>query len=325
MADLPTSNVIACGAEGPRMTKMRRTRRWIVISAAAGVGASIATMSKLAANSGAVLPPWGETSGPTNLQAGPLGLSPVLDPGQVPVVIRIPDAGVDAEIERQQVVDGRMLDPTGPWVVAWYEQWARAGQIGNFVASGHVDYWDVGPSVFYEVGSLQEGDLIEITGKEGAVYTYAVEYLRRIELATTSVEELNGPDILGQPDYAAVTLITCAIGTFNGQEYTARDIIRGQLVSGQEAEGGAPTASDAGNDGEGAVLAESDTAMVTTEGVNLRVEPSIDADVVAVVAAGTVVTITGPDQEVDSYTWWPVSLDNGTSGWVVADFLSPAG
>lgn len=205
-----------------------------MLSCLTGFGTSLAITGKLAANSGMALPVWGQTPGPTSLQAGPLGLNPASDPGQIPIAIRIPDAGVDAGVERQQVVDGQMLNPSGPWVVAWYEPWARAGQVGNCVASGHVDYWEVGPAVFHEIASLEQGAPIEVTGEAGTTYTYEVEKITRIDLETLTVDALNGPDLVGRTDYAAITLITCG-GNFNGQEYTQRDIVRGRLASVQGA------------------------------------------------------------------------------------------
>lgn len=303
----------------------RRTRRWM-LSTMAGFGATLVAAGKTGAHTGVELPQWGETAGTTNLQAGPLGLNPGRDPGQVPVAMRIPDAGVDAEVERQQIVDGQMLDPSGPWVVAWYDQTARAGEIGNLVGSGHVDYWGVGPSVFYEVANLQEGASIEVIGKSGATYTYTVEYIRRLDITTITVEELNSPEVVGNTDYAAITLITCG-GNFNGQEYTQRDIIRGRLTSVQGTSGDEAAVADAGDDGDsgaGGTLAEGGTATVNTDGVNLRAEPTTGADVVSVLNTGTTVTITGASQEADGYTWWPVEVDGGDSGWVVADFLDPA-
>ena len=111
-------------------------RRFVTLTAAVGSGLVMPRMAGAVSNAG--LPAWGTTDGATNLQGGPLGINPASDPGQIPIGIRIPDAEVDAEVERQQIVDGQMLDPTGPWVVAWYEQSARAGEIGNFLASGHV-------------------------------------------------------------------------------------------------------------------------------------------------------------------------------------------
>ncbi len=302
------------------------TRRQL-LSSVAGLGAGLAVTGQIAANNASQLPQWGQTSGTTDLQAGPLGLNPAMDPGQIPVAIRIADAGVDAEIEQQQIVDGLMLDPSGPWVVAWYEQTARAGAIGNCVGSGHVDYWQVGPSVFYEVAGLQEGAQIEVAGKDGATYVYEVENVQRVEVASLTVEQLNSPELVGRTDYAALTLITCG-GNFNGEVYTQRDIIRGRLASvqGVDASGAEPEASadePAEGDGTTGALAEGGQATISTDGVNMRSDASTDADVVTVLAAGTVVTITGGSREGSGFVWWPVQLEDGTTGWVVEDFLTP--
>ncbi len=301
---------------------MAQLTRRLLLTAFAGAGATVLTAGIATANSGAQLPQWGQTTGTTDLQAGPLGLNPALDPGQVPVAMRIPDAGVDAEVEHQQIVDGQMLDPSGPWVVAWYEQTARAGEIGNFVSSGHVDYWGVGPSVFYEVANLQEGARIEVSGTGGATYIYEVEYTNRIDVTTITPEELNSPEIVGTTDYAAITLITCG-GNFNGEEYTQRDIIRGRLASvqGVEGEAAGDEGTDAGQDDAGS-LAEGGTATIADD-VNMRAEPTTEAEVVLVISAGTTVTITGGSQDADGYTWWPVELEDGTTGWVAQDFLTP--
>ncbi len=301
----------------------RMTRRGFIAGAVAS-GAVVASFGHLAANSGNQLPVWGEGSG--TLQAGPLGVNAANDPGQIPVAMRIPDAGVDAEVERQQIVDGQMLDPTGPWVVAWYEQTARVGAIGNCVAAGHVDYWGVGPSVFYDLADVPEGALIDVTGKDGTVYTYAVTSVRRVDITQLTVEELNGPDIVGHTHYPALTLITCG-GTFTGEEYLERDIIRGELVSvqraseedqnGGEAVGDSPSdpATEAADDA-------AETGTVNNDGVNLRSDASTGADVVKVLAAGTTVTIVGEPVEADGYTWLAVELEDGTAGWVVEDFIT---
>ncbi|MEJ7901711.1 MAG: sortase, partial [Thermomicrobiales bacterium] len=257
---------------------------------------------------------------------GPLGLNPALDPGQIPVAMRIPDANVDAEIERQLIVDGLMSDPSGPWVVAWYEQTARAGAMGNCVGSGHVDYWEVGPAVFHEVAGLQEGAQIEVAGQDGATYVYEVENIQRIDVASLTVEQLNSADMVGRTDYAALTLITCG-GDFNGQEYTQRDIIRGRLafvqgVDGTGTEAG-QTEDEPASDTAGGTLAEDGQATISDDGVNMRAEASTDAEVVTVLASGTAVTITGGSQEANGFVWWPVQLEDGTTGWVVEDFLAP--
>jgi sortase (surface protein transpeptidase) len=296
-------------------------RRFVAL--AAGFGSSLGVAGGAGAISTSTLPDWGSTDGGTDLQGGPLGLNPASDPGQVPVAIRIPDAEVDAEVERQQIVDGQMLDPTGPWVVAWYEQSARAGEIGNLLGSGHVDYWGVGPSVFRNVADLTEGSPIEVTGKGGTIYTYEVEYIRQIELATVTVDELNSPEMVGQTDYAAISLITCG-GTFDYDrgEYLFRDLIRGRLVSA--ARPGVTSGGEEEPAGSGTAEGTGQQATVNTDSVNMRSEPSTSADVVQVLAVGTAVTITGDVQEADGYTWAPIQLEDGTAGWIVADFLTPA-
>lgn len=309
---------------------MAQITRRRLLSTVAGFGAGLTVARQTGANSGTQLPQWGQTSGTTDLRAGPLGLNPAPDPGQVPVAMRIPDANVDAEIEQQQIVDGQMLDPTGPWVVAWYEQTARAGEIGNCVGSGHVDYWTVGPAVFWEVSSLQEGAPIEVFGKDGATYIYEVENIQRVEVATLTSERLNSPELVGRTDYAALTLITCG-GTFNGEFYTERDIIRGRLASVQGVDVSGPQPEPAAEEpaeaaaGEGTTgsLAGGGQATINSDGVNVRSDATTDAEVVSVLAAGTVVTITGGSQEGSGFVWLPIQLEDGTTGWVAQDFLAP--
>lgn len=310
------------------MSQITRRR---LLSTVAGLGAGLAVAGHTGANNGSPLPQWGQTSGTTDLQAGPLGLNPAMDPGQIPVAVRIPDAGVDAEVEQQQIVGGIMANPSGPWVVAWYKESARAGAMGNCIGSGHVDYWEVGPAVFHEVAGLQQGAQIEVSGNDGATYVYEVESIQRVDLESLTVEQLNSPEMVGPTDYPAITLITCG-GDFNGQEYTQRDIIRGRLASVQGADGTgteagqtaeAPAADVPAEDAASGTLAEGGQATISGDGVNMRADASTDAGVVTVLAAGTAVTITGGSQEANGFVWWPIQLEDGTAGWVVEDFLTP--
>lgn len=125
---------------------------------------------------GASISAWPPLVSPTGstLLTGPLGPTSGAvkdDAVQQPTAIQIPAATVDAGVEQNRIVDGVMLDPSGPWVVAWYEGTARLGERSNTVMAGHLDYWDVGPAVFYNLGSLQEGDEIHVTGERGDVFT----------------------------------------------------------------------------------------------------------------------------------------------------------
>lgn len=147
----------------------------------------------------------------------------------VPASIIVPAAGIDAEIELRNIVDGRMEDPTGPWVVSWYQQSAELGEVGNALFAGHVDYWGVGPSVFYNVRNLAEGDEISVTGEDGSVFTYGVEWVETIpieDLISGRIAEVVAPT-----SYQAVTLFTCG-GEFdyvNG-EYLSRTVVRARRL-----------------------------------------------------------------------------------------------
>lgn len=164
------------------------------------------------------------------LRPGPMGLTPplpVVPIGVQPVAIEIERAAVSAQIEVIEIVDGVMQDPTGPWVVSWYRETARLGEVGNVVMAGHLDYWDVGPAVFYNIGVLQPGDRIEVTGEDGEIYVYEVDWVRNYDNANAPIQEIVGPT-----ENESLTLITCG-GPFdyaNGV-YLQRTIVRAHRVT----------------------------------------------------------------------------------------------
>lgn len=73
------------------------------------------------------------------------------------------------------------------------------------------------------------------------------------------------------------------------------------------------------------VIAPGATVVVKTaaDGARIRQQPSLSAPTVTAVANGTLLTITGPSQDADGYTWWPVQ-GNGVSGWVAGALIERA-
>lgn len=147
----------------------------------------------------------------------------------LPAALIIEKAQIDAEIEVQQIVDGIMQNPSGPWVVSWYEQTAELGELGNVVMAGHVDYWNVGPSVFFNLRDMVEGDEIEVVGENQTPYYYTVEWNETFEL-----EELTSgtiTELVGPTEDPVLTLITCG-GEFDyaSGEYLSRMVVRANLV-----------------------------------------------------------------------------------------------
>ncbi|MBA2521430.1 MAG: class F sortase [Chloroflexia bacterium] len=148
-------------------------------------------------------------------------------PGLAPVALAIERSGIDAQIEPLKVINGEMQDPTGPWTVAWYDNLASLGEGGNVVMAGHIDYWNVGPAVFYSIDELLEGDEITVIADDGQVFTYAVEWVRQYDADDVPLDE-----VVGSTGTESLTLITCG-GTFDytTAEYLNRTVVRATLVT----------------------------------------------------------------------------------------------
>jgi sortase (surface protein transpeptidase) len=151
--------------------------------------------------------------------------------GVAPVELQVDSVGVDAPIELGAVVDGAMQDPSGPWVVSWYDQLGKIGEGGNVVMAGHVDYWNVGPAVFWDVRDLPAGDVIRVVGEDGKNYEYAVQWTQPY-MAEELTPEVIQNDIVGDTGEETLTLITCG-GEFNPDtgEYNQRWVVRANLIS----------------------------------------------------------------------------------------------
>jgi LPXTG-site transpeptidase (sortase) family protein len=161
---------------------------------------------------------------------GPVDQAPLLAeraPGLAPVSLVVENAGIDAQIEPLRVVDGVMQDPTGPWMVAWYENLASLGEVGNVVMAGHIDYWNVGPAVFYSIGQLAVGDEITVLAEDGQSFTYAVEWVQDF-----AADDVPLADVVGPTGTESLTLITCG-GTFDytTAHYLSRTVVRANLVA----------------------------------------------------------------------------------------------
>lgn len=171
----------------------------------------------------------GEIPSTGGQRPGPVGIEPDAPEikGALPVAISIEKIQVAAQVETIEIVDGVMQDPTGPWVVSWYQETGTLGEIDNVVMAGHLDYWDVGPAVFYNIKSLTQGDTIEVTGDDGQIYTYEVEWVEQYDATNAPIQ-----DIIGPTDSENLTLITCG-GPFDYQSgvYLQRTIVRANRVN----------------------------------------------------------------------------------------------
>ena len=142
----------------------------------------------------------------------------------------IPKIGVDAPFTYKLVGgDGRMPNPEGPNDVAYYDfaQWPGMGGLpgagGNVIVAGHVDYINHGPAVFWDLETLQPGDIVTVRLNDGTEVNYAIEFNKWVDPA------FDWSLIVGSTGDESITLITCT-GEFSGGHYNQRQIAWGRRV-----------------------------------------------------------------------------------------------
>lgn len=139
----------------------------------------------------------------------------------------IPSIGVDAPVVTLGVDgDGVMQSPSGPEDVGWYNFTSQPGFGGNAVFSGHVDYRNYGPAVFWKLRNLGPGDVVDVRLEDGTAYSYVVVSANTYEADAAPIDEIVGPTARD-----SVTLITCG-GTFdpNIRQYSHRLVVRAERL-----------------------------------------------------------------------------------------------
>lgn len=151
--------------------------------------------------------------------------------GWTPVELQVDKIGLYGPVEVGAIENGVMKDPSGPWVVSWYESLGQAGEGDNVVMAGHLDYWDTGPAIFWSVPSLTQGDVLRVVGANGEAIEYAVEWARLFDVATELTPEVIQTQIVGETGQESLTLITCG-GPFNYEtgEYLQRFVVRANKI-----------------------------------------------------------------------------------------------
>jgi hypothetical protein len=148
----------------------------------------------------------------------------------LPVSVNIPAIGVDAKLESMGVnADGTMQVPaleTSSGEAGWYKYSATPGQPGTSVIEGHVDSY-TGPAVFFRLGALVPGDMIEVTLADGTTAIFRVTGVRQYLKSHYPAET-----IYRATGYAALRLITCG-GNFDFAtgHYLSSTVVFASLVS----------------------------------------------------------------------------------------------
>ena len=150
-------------------------------------------------------------------------------PGK-PARLVIPAIGVDANVQSVGLYwrgDGTLGIPTNFTDVAWYNGGPKPGEPGSAVIDGHFDGRNVKEAVFYNLGSLKTGDLVEVVDTTGKTFDFKV-----VDVKTY---DYNAPttDIFSTDTSSArLNLITCAGDWDKSQEtYNKRVVVFTELVT----------------------------------------------------------------------------------------------
>jgi len=152
-----------------------------------------------------------------------------------PVSIEIPAIGVRSVLLHLGVKpDGTMQVPPlqrRPNTAAWYKYSVTPGQIGTSVIEGHVDSKQ-GPAVFFRLGALRPGDLVNVRLADGITGVFRVTGVRQYMKSKFPAETV----YRDATRFAALRLITCG-GAFDyaTSQYLSSTVVYAFLVSSHPA------------------------------------------------------------------------------------------
>lgn len=135
-------------------------------------------------------------------------------PPSPPVTLRVPAIRVDAPLTTVGLRPDRTMEVPAPGpaydLPAWYRYSVTPGEQGPSVIVGHVDSQLEGPSVFYELGRMRRGEVVEVARADGSAVRFEVTDVRRFGKATFPTAE-----VYSATRDAELRLITCS-GAFDG-------------------------------------------------------------------------------------------------------------
>jgi len=197
----------------------------LIVGGAAAVGAAVAAQQHAPQPSATAA----GTTGPSAGKAWWLSLR-----RSIPLSVDIPAIGVRSALLRLGVKpDGAMQVPPlrrRPNAAAWYKYSVTPGQTGTSVIEGHVDSVR-GPAVFFRLGALRPGDLIDVRLADGITAVFRVTGVRQYPKS-----KFPAKTVYHATRFAALRLITCG-GAFDyaTSQYLSSTVVFAFLVAARPA------------------------------------------------------------------------------------------
>jgi len=144
----------------------------------------------------------------------------------IPKMLIIPKLNVNATVEEVGLdTKGRMDVPKDPQEGGWYNLGFRPGEQGSAVIDGHLDTVTGAPAVFYDLSSLQTGDVVKVIDDNSKTYTFTVS-----DKQTYDYDKVPLQQVFASTDAFRLNLITCR-GIFDKatKNYSKRIVVYTQL------------------------------------------------------------------------------------------------
>ncbi len=123
--------------------------------------------------------------------------------------VRASVVGINSAVSQVGLTkDGTIEVPTSYDKAAWYRLGPTPGGLGPAVIIGHVDSYK-GPGVFFNLGDIRPGQVIDITRADHSVAHFHVDAIDSYPKDLFPTEAVYGP-----VNYAGLRLITCG-GAFD--------------------------------------------------------------------------------------------------------------
>ncbi|WP_330298141.1 class F sortase [Streptomyces sp. NBC_00503] len=145
-----------------------------------------------------------------------------------PTRIRVPSVQVDAPVTRVGLDAEGWVDAPPPQdknLAGWYEGSPAPGARGTTVIDGHVDNQQ-GPAVFYNLGSLKQGQHIEVDRQDGSTAVFTVYGIEVVGKNAFPAQRVYGSK--GAPE---LRVITCGGGFTKKTGYDGNVVVFARLTS----------------------------------------------------------------------------------------------
>lgn len=144
----------------------------------------------------------------------------------VPVRLVIERLRISAPIEVKGTDAHNVMEaPDRPTEVAWYRFTARPGSGSNAVFAGHRDFEKVGPAIFWRLGDVVPGDLIDVVSPQRTEIRYRVSHVWSYPVETVPMNQVLAADVGDE-----VSLITCTGRYTRAAGYDHRLVVRAQRL-----------------------------------------------------------------------------------------------